>query len=657
MLAGAVKDQEGNLSAEGSLALTPDVNPKLSSLTVGSGTLTPGFDPAQAEYALTLPAGTKELQITASAVDAAAKLTIGSEPAISGMEKKLTLPENGIIEVSVDLGGGIAAKTYRIHVSVAGGGEPTPSPSATATPTPSPSATATPTPSATATPVPTAGATATPVPTASATATPVPTASATATPVPTPSATATPAPTASATATPAPTASATATPVPTPSATATPVPTAGATATPTASAAPTANPNPTASPTSTPGGEPKDPLDVSDGAKISKKTTPDGKTMVYVDISADAISEALKDGRKAKELYFELKDRADGVILQIPAQGMLQMKNAEAKLLVKTVLMNVKINAAAALQGTALADGAKYRLVVVKTEATHPAAAGKPGTGIKLLSPPVMVHAETISNDLAAPVPVAAVKRALQGEFVSLSEKKELVDIFRYDAATLRWVLVKSTPNAAGTGLLFDISTMGPYAALTIMHRRFDDTAGHWAEQDIDWMVRRLLVEGTSETLFKPNDPITRAEFTAMLVRALNLPEGDNRTAAGFTDVGQSAWYSGAVQSAVSQGLVKGWDGKHFAPDKTITREEMAVMIGRAYPLFGAKVSSAADLGLLGQYSDNSRIHGWAKNAVALLLDEGIMKGITEGRFGPEGITTRAEAVAVLRRLLSKSEE
>ncbi|KUP23484.1 cadherin-like beta sandwich domain-containing protein [Paenibacillus sp. DMB5] len=125
ILAGAVKDKEGNLSGEGTLAITPDVNPNLIGLSVGSGTLTPAFDPAQTEYTLELPAGTKSLEITAAAADAAAKLTIGSEPAVSGMTKNLTLPEDGIIEVSVDLGSGTTAKTYRIHVSVAGGGEPT----------------------------------------------------------------------------------------------------------------------------------------------------------------------------------------------------------------------------------------------------------------------------------------------------------------------------------------------------------------------------------------------------------------------------------------------------------------------------------------------------------------------------------------------------
>ncbi|WP_310832566.1 S-layer homology domain-containing protein [Paenibacillus pedocola] len=645
LLAGAVKDKEGNLSGEGILALTPDVNPNLSGLTVGSGTLTPVFNPAQTEYTLELLAGTKELEITAVTADTAAKLTIGSEPAVSGMAKKLTLPEDGIIEVTADLGSGTTAKTYRIHVSVAGGGEPTPTPtpSATATPTPTPSATATPTPSATATPTP--SATATPTPTASATAIPTPTASATTTPTPTVSATATPTPTATASAT--------------PTATASPTPTASVS--PTASANPTESPTPTIRPTSTPGGEPKNPLDVSEGAKISSKTTPDGKTTVYVDLSAESILAALKDGLKGKTLYFELKDRADGVILQIPAQGMQQMKNAEATLQVKTVLINVKINAAVALKGTSLADGGKYRLVVVKTGEMNPATAaenaGKPGKGMKLLSPPVLVHAETISNDLAAPVPVAAVKRALQGEFVSLSEKKELVDVYRYDTAASRWVYVKSTPNANGTGLVFDINTMGPYAALTIMHRHFDDTAGHWAEQDIDWMVRHLLVNGTSESAFKPNDSITRAEFTAMLVRALNLSDGGKETSAGFTDVDPSAWYSEAVQSAVSKGLVKGWDNDHFGPNKTITREEMAVMIGRAYPLLGAGDPSAADLGLLGQYSDSSNISSWAKKDVAMVLNDEIMKGITDSGFEPAGITTRAQAAVVLKRLLSKFEE
>ncbi len=142
-----------------------------------------------------------------------------------------------------------------------------------------------------------------------------------------------------------------------------------------------------------------------------------------------------------------------------------------------------------------------------------------------------------------------------------------------------------------------------------------------------------------------------------MLMRALNLPADENNAGTGFSDVNQSAWYSEAVQSAVSKGLVKGWDNDHFGPNKTITREEMAVMIGRAYPLLGAGDSSAADLGLLGQYSDSSKISSWAKKDVAKVLNDEIMKGITDSGFEPAGITTRAQAAVVLKRLLIKFEE
>ncbi|WP_209444130.1 cadherin-like beta sandwich domain-containing protein, partial [Paenibacillus ihuae] len=431
LLAGAVKDKDGNPSGEGSLALTPDVNPNLSDLAVGSGTLTPAFDPALTEYSLTLPAGTKELDITAVAAYEAAKLKIGAEPAISGLAKKVTIPEDGMILVSIDLGSGTAAKAYRIQVNLAGGGEPTPTPTATPTATPTPTSSASPTASASATPTPTATSSATPTPTASASASPTASASAS------PTASASSSPTASASAS----------------------PTASATATPTA--------NPTVSPTSTPSGEPKDPLDVGAGAEITKQTSPDGKVTVYVNIRTEAITQALKDGQKAKELYIEMKEQADGVVLQVPAQGILQLKDAKATLLVKTALMNVRVNAAAALKGTSLADGAKYRLVIVKTgePAVTAEAARKPGKGMKMLTSPVIVHAETISSDLAAPAPLAHVKQALQGEFADLPEKTESVDIYRFDTASARWVYVKSRPNDKNTGLMFDIKTMGPYAA------------------------------------------------------------------------------------------------------------------------------------------------------------------------------------------------
>ncbi|UQZ37638.1 hypothetical protein C2I18_22190 [Paenibacillus sp. PK3_47] len=83
----------------------------------------------------------------------------------------------------------------------------------------------------------------------------------------------------------------------------------------------------------------------------------------------------------------------------------------------------------------------------------------------------------------------------------------------------------------------------------------------------------------------------------------------------------------------------------------------MAAMIIRAYPLLGAGDPTPAGLGLLEKYADSSQIQSWAKNDVARILNEGIMKGMTDSSFDPAGSTTRAQAAAVLKRLLSKFEE
>jgi hypothetical protein len=72
---------------------------------------------------------------------------------------------------------------------------------------------------------------------------------------------------------------------------------------------------------------------------------------------------------------------------------------------------------------------------------------------------------------------------------------------------------------------------------------------------------------------------ITRAEYAAILVRALGIPEGG---ASSFSDVGSSDWYCGAVSAAVQYGIIKGYADGTFRPNANITREEAMAMLQRA---------------------------------------------------------------------------
>lgn len=174
----------------------------------------------------------------------------------------------------------------------------------------------------------------------------------------------------------------------------------------------------------------------------------------------------------------------------------------------------------------------------------------------------------------------------------------------------------------------------------------FPDIASHWAKHDIEVMASRHIVKGVSDTQFAPNTTITRAEFAALLARTLQLET--TAGTASFTDVAASSWYVGDVAKAAAAGLIKGDDGK-FRPNDTITRQEMAVMIERAAKLKGAAPSESGSLA----FSDAASIQAWAKEAVENVYALGIIKGRPDGSFGPAETATRAEAAAMLLKLMN----
>ncbi|WP_196427079.1 S-layer homology domain-containing protein [Paenibacillus woosongensis] len=172
------------------------------------------------------------------------------------------------------------------------------------------------------------------------------------------------------------------------------------------------------------------------------------------------------------------------------------------------------------------------------------------------------------------------------------------------------------------------------------------DIAGHWAEDYIMRAVEKGFVSGYPDGTFKPNHPVTRAEFTVMLAGALKL-EGDG-SALIFTDHDRiGGWAKQAVAQAVQAGIVVGYNDGSFRPNTQITRAEMAVMIARALQL-------ELNANALPGFADDEAIPQWAKGAVEAIRKLGIVDGRGGNRFVPNETATRAEATVMLLRLLDR---
>lgn len=186
--------------------------------------------------------------------------------------------------------------------------------------------------------------------------------------------------------------------------------------------------------------------------------------------------------------------------------------------------------------------------------------------------------------------------------------------------------------------------------------KRFADLNGHWARDAIDDLASRMIVQGATDETFDPERAITRAEFTAILMRALGVYDAKPGTAPSFADVNAQDWFHDAVVDAASYGLVKGYQDGTFKPGGVISRAEALVMLERAFAL--AKLPGAASgerERLLAGFSDEANIAEWARGAVATAAKLGIVQG-ADGKLLPNQRITRAQTAAMVQRMLVQAD-
>lgn len=175
----------------------------------------------------------------------------------------------------------------------------------------------------------------------------------------------------------------------------------------------------------------------------------------------------------------------------------------------------------------------------------------------------------------------------------------------------------------------------------------FDDIAGHWAKDEIEFVCARGLFAGTSETTFSPNQKMDRSMLVTTLYRLDGQPTVSGEMA--FPDVAEGKWYHDAVLWAAQHGIVKGTDAGLFEPTRSITREEMVVILYNYAEYKGYDVKQRADLK---QFADQKQIGSWAAASMQWAVAEELLHGRTETEIAPKGETTRAEVAAILMRFV-----
>ena len=173
----------------------------------------------------------------------------------------------------------------------------------------------------------------------------------------------------------------------------------------------------------------------------------------------------------------------------------------------------------------------------------------------------------------------------------------------------------------------------------------FADTANHWAKNEIDKFVELGIINGYHDGTFKPDNTITRAEFSVLIYKMLSLSPVYEKQ---FADVNEGDWYYEYINAVVKAGIVNGYDGI-FAPNASISRQDMAVMVYRM--LESAKFDAEYS-----EFKDHNSISNYAVDAVYTLQNMDVISG-SDGYFAPKSNATRAEAVKILSNALKYIEE
>ena len=174
-----------------------------------------------------------------------------------------------------------------------------------------------------------------------------------------------------------------------------------------------------------------------------------------------------------------------------------------------------------------------------------------------------------------------------------------------------------------------------------------DVAAEDWFFDAVKAVYEAELMGGVSDTEFAPDVNMNRAMLVTMLYRLEGSPEVETAVSDVFTDCADGEWYADAVIWANANGIVEGRSETEFAPNDTMTRQEMAAILYRYEVFKGAEEVDAAEL----EYADADAIADWAESAVVYCTDAGLMSGVSDTEFAPAGSATRAMGATVLMRL------
>ena len=223
----------------------------------------------------------------------------------------------------------------------------------------------------------------------------------------------------------------------------------------------------------------------------------------------------------------------------------------------------------------------------------------------------------------------------LFGVYVDANGRAQRIDGSAYDGNSASLLIPTGHLSVYGVGYT------APSAKLA-------DMGTHWSREAADYVVSRGLLSGTSETTFAPDAAMTRELLVTALGRLAGVDE-KAYTTNSFTDVEADSAFRAYAEWAYKKGIVQGIGNQQFAPDKAITREEIAVIFANYAKATGYKLPVTREAAT---YADASSIGSAYKTTVTAMQQAGIMMGSGSNKFNPKSNATRGEVSSMLHRYI-----
>jgi hypothetical protein len=390
--------------------------------------------------------------------------------------------------------------------------------------------------------------------------------------------------------------------------------------------------------------------------EIINETTPTGAKIVITKIQDNKVMEFINQITQTNHtlpIYLETPKPGEIVKAKIPGPVFIEAvkKNPNAIIEVKS-------------------GEASYRLPVSQIHVDD--LATQLGVSAEMVSIDVSVN-EIEGSDILGGSKVVSKKVEFKLEAVS-GEKRESIDTFtEYVARTINGERIfdsnKSTAvrvNANGSitsvPTLFDNKTATVHSltnsVYTVVENNISfqdvDNKKSWAENYIETLANKLIINGKPNGTFAPAEEMTRAQFTVLLVKALALP--GEKYEQRFKDVKETDWFNanGELAAAIKYGIIAGKPDGRFAPNEKVTRAQAAIMFNRAMKLgfIHYDMTKLDKTKRVTDFLDVAKMNEESKAAIEAIYQAGIINGKPDSTFDPNGKTRRDQMAKMLAEFL-----